>query len=328
MTQVVLHVGQPKAASSSIQRALWDNRAVLAEAGIAYPVGPRKQHGPAVAELMVKSVEVSDFASFTLSPPEVGGWERLCREARSADRAIVSAEMLSLCSSGMARDVVRDLCVDGPPSILVCVRRPSEAVISSFTQVVRVQPTVACETWVRASLRGALMKSHRSVINLHNPLISRTWSEFGAVELVDVDDRAPEDLDGDVISALGLDGVVRTPFLSRRNASPSAARLVAWQRLQSRRPDPAVLKAATVPIDTLSASLPGAGGRFHLTEEVAELVDLAFPTRDETPAAEDARDRLMRRLSDPTAMTHVGMDDKDFNEAVSMCLMDLEARLA
>lgn len=328
MTQVVLHVGQPKAASSSIQRALWDNRSVLAEAGIAYPVGPRKQHGPEVLDLMLKSVEVSTLANFTLSQHEVGGWERLCREVRSADRSIVSAEMLSLCGSGMARAVVRDLCVDGPPSIVVCVRRPSEAVISSFTQVARVQPTVACETWVRASLRQALMRSHCSVINLHNPRITRTWSEFGAIELVDVDDRAPEELDRDVISALRLNGVVRTPFLSRHNASPSAARLVAWQRLQSRRPDPVVLKAATVPIDSLSASLPAAGGRFRLTGEVAELVDLAFPTRNETPATDDAREGLMRRLSDPTAMTHVGMDEQGFAEAVSMCLMDFEARLA
>jgi hypothetical protein len=78
----------------------------------------------------------------------------------------------------------------------------------------------------------------------------------------------------------------------------------------------------------LSASLPGAGGRFHLTEEVAELVDLAFPTREEIPEADDARARLVGRLADPTAITHVGMDDTDFAEVVSMCLVDFEARLA
>lgn len=331
---LVIHIGQPKAASTSIQRALWVNRDQLRAAGVVYPAVAREQNEPQVMDLVWPYFEDRQEKWRRLLERQhlnriPGGWADLCREVSQSPHAIVSAEVLSLCDARLASRVVSDLAGDQRPRILLCVRQPSAALPSSYAQLAQVQPTVGFETWLRSTLHFALLGDdvfRARMPSLANPSLHDAWGPVADVHEAHLSDSR-EQFEADVLRILGIEELVSRPFLPRINVSPSAARVVAWQRLLPQRPPWRVLRDA-IRRDDLSESLPNRGGRFSLQQEAALLVDEAFPTRAEAFAgAASAKQALSERLRDAAPVSDVGMPADAFEHAVQACLADFRGRL-
>ncbi len=330
---LVLHIGQPKVASTAIQAALWTHRELLASHGIAYPVRMGEQHAAQVADLIWPQLQAGagpwrTYFRAVPTPRLAGGWQLLCDDVRRAPNAIVSAEMLSLFGPRLAAGAVADLGGGEPPTILLCVRRPTAWLVSAYGQIVRVQPTVGFETWLRATLRTNLDGGWGTSSGLHNPHLRRVWSSVGTVHEVSLDGDSLR-FEEEVLEVLGISEIVNRPFLSRENVGLSAARLVAWQRLLAQRPDRSVLRTVTKPVDELAARLPGGGGRFAVVPAVADLIDRAFATDDgDGDSVEVARQELECRLHMPDPLTDVTLPEEVFAHAVTRCLEQMRTLLA
>jgi hypothetical protein len=311
---VVMHIGQPKAASTSLQHALWSHRDLLGRAGISYLPRRGEQHGPQVIDFLWPHLSAvrAQWGTFMGRQSRVpGGWSRLCEDVAHARASIVSAEYLTMCTARQARVVVSDLCGSGDrPVIVLCVRAPSGALPSAYSQTARVQLTVGFETWVRAAVRQSLLpvsgRPGALLANLVNPDLVSVWEPLGTLRQVQVEAPAFEET---VLQALGIADIVPRPFLARRNVSPSAACLIAWQRVlgQARGTD-----LPRFP-DRRVAEFADDGSRFRLRPDVAGLVDAAFPTAAGDVA--ESRRQLLDRLQDPSPMTRLVAGD-DFEESV------------
>lgn len=323
---LILHIGPHKTASTAIQNALYASRPTLAKAGISYPVRHRRQHGAQIVDFLRQHLTDSprDLALRDIVSGQehvVGGWRQLRDDVNSAQSAIISAEVLAICTPALAQKLTDELS-DTDRRVLVCLRRPSLAIPSLYAEAVKWRRMLSFEQWTRASLQIAL-KDPSVITNLDIPGVVRVWETVGEVRPVHVDDP---NFDTEVVKALGIDGLVTQPFLQRGNERACAARTVAWQRLTSRDRLPYdVFKKATRP-DALVEALPGGGGRLRLRQEVADMVDAAFPLVDGgSPMA--ARHDLEQRLRDPRPLTSVGMPREEFEYAVRMCSHDFLARL-
>lgn len=93
MKKLILHVGYPKAGSTSLQRFMFDNRVALAERGILYPVSPNMK---AINQRNIgHQLELRDRDKHLFEPAgfSFNGLRELAASP-SADTIIVSAEVL------------------------------------------------------------------------------------------------------------------------------------------------------------------------------------------------------------------------------------------
>lgn len=337
MTALTVHIGQPKAASSSLQRALWDGRDKLREAGIAYPVLGTKNHNGSTADFVTtRFPEIlraqPHLAASMRRAREPGSWDWLVAALDEAPRSIISSEYLAALPARLADVAVAELSGGGarPLEVVLVTRRTSRAWPSTYNQLAKDELVLPFESWTRAVLATVLNESGTALL-MHTRVsqIRATWSGLAPVREVSFGSCDIAAFDDAITAALGIGAAVSVPFLGHRNASPSAARLAAWQDYQRRhgRAEPSLLRTATRPGDDVSATLPKGGGRFALTPETAELVDLAYPERDgSAPQMVAARSALARRVREPERLTTTGLDAAEFEESVRVCLADFEMR--
>lgn len=167
--KLCLHIGQPKAASSSIQRALWDRRAPLAAAGVLYPNTPSKNHNSAVADFLLHG-GASGGSRFRQELTDLGVpglWQQLGEDVRAACHVIISSEFLINLTLPWIHRWMDGLGA-GAATILLCVRRVSESLPSSYAQAAKTAPTLAFEPWLRSLFRmvevwQSLLRSGRPV---------------------------------------------------------------------------------------------------------------------------------------------------------------------
>lgn len=102
---VFVHVGLPKTGTTFLQRLLRDNRELLAEHGVRYPV-----RGPAT--MFHGAIEVREaYQTWGFSREQIGGtWEWLCQQARDhAGPTILGHEILAAATRAQVERVATDL---------------------------------------------------------------------------------------------------------------------------------------------------------------------------------------------------------------------------
>ena len=310
---VVLHIGQPKAASSSLQRALWERRKDLAACGILYPDTPSRNHNGVVANFLLSAGVPMNlhFAQELQRISLAGSWTELIRQAREAGQLILSSEWLTIFPPKWIERFVGELGVMNP-DILLCVRQASDSLPSNYSQLAKTARTLGFESWLRASLR---FEGGLGVFPHDIATVQQNWSPFGKVQTVLFQPQAIESFESDVLSILGIH--VSRPFLGRFNTSPSAAMVEAWQKL---------IRAGRVLDASLLRKVPDVGaGRYALRPDVARVVDRAYPMRGVGCQAARAELRVMTLRPEP--LTTTGLSDRDWAESVAVCSAALQAVL-
>jgi len=102
---VYLHVGLPKTGTTFLQRLLRDNRELLAEHGVLYPV-----HGP--ASMFHAAIELRRSHEYWGVDPEriEGTWQGMCEEARAfCGSTIMGHEILAAATKPQIKRVAADL---------------------------------------------------------------------------------------------------------------------------------------------------------------------------------------------------------------------------
>ncbi len=344
MGDLVVHIGQAKASSTSVQRALAANRSRLVESGVNYPGSERDDHAADAARFIVdhdslRSGPRPALARHIRRLAEVGDWDALVQSVARHPLTIISSEIFARFDRTLAEAAVDSLVGNstGDVRIVIIARPASKLLPSLYAQTALDWALPTFETWVRMTLRNLLSTPldaatpDRSAIDAC--WLRATWRGAAPVTVVDLDPPAGSTFDRSVIDALKLTGVVSPPFLEHTNRSPCAARLIAWQQVVRRdgRPDKPDHFGTRPPFEPFADSqLPGAGGRFRLTEPAARVVDVAFPRPSETQHLDSrekslaARDDVDRMIMSRDPLTYVaGVEGEQLAHAVDFCLARL-----
>jgi hypothetical protein len=339
---VVVHVGQPKAASTSLQHALTAEVATLHAAGIAYPLAPgRSNQVSEAADFILGRAALGERAqgrlgaTLTARARERGGWRRLVDAVTASERAIVSAEDLADLSPGLAEVALNDLTGGRPDraTVVIVVRPVSGLLPSMYGQATLADPLPRVDVWARLTLLGMLTATASGGEGrwLDAAWLRGSWASAGEVRCVAYESPTFEP---DLVAALDLDEVIAAPFLGRSNTSVPAAWSLAWQehrRTVGWHDDRTTLIRE---IRAIAADDPVEGGRFALAPQAARLADEAFPLEpgDSAPSLarrQAARDELaqMVRGADPVAVVE-GIEPAELAEAVERCRARLQAAAA
>lgn len=331
---VIVHVGQPKAASSSIQAALAARRDRLAEAGITYPsIRGSRDHNAAAADFILSRHDVmtagSGHAAAVLSERrgEPGGWPMLVADVRASRQAIVSAEDLALLGHSDATRALADLTGGDPAAaaVVVVMRAVSVQLPSQYSQVALGAAVPSFETWARLRLRGLMASGPDSAESWMDPaVLPSTWRAAGEVRVVRLTNTQPERFEAELLAACGVDSVLQPPVLEFTNVRIPAAWVIAWQEHQASRGwggSPVSLITRIRSAAKTGPDLPGAGGRFAVVGDAAALIDAAFP---QAPADEgrsqQARAELGRLVSSGARLTIVeGVTPEELRWSVERC---------
>ncbi len=103
-TRVFFHVGLPKTGTTFIQTVLWENRPALAEQGILYPGGRRREH-------MWSTLVIREHPGLERrNPRAAGAWGRLLEQVEAApDGALITHEFFGAASAEQAKRALADL---------------------------------------------------------------------------------------------------------------------------------------------------------------------------------------------------------------------------
>jgi hypothetical protein len=322
---VAIHIGQPKAASTALQRTLSDARIALAQHDIHYPLRDgATEHIAEFADLLLQWIRPgSDNTRAHARMAHIavpGSWEAL--KARTRDlrgHVLVSDETLCEFSSGAANHVVSSLSEGRPERVaVVVVVRPVHGLLPSiYGQMARDSVLPSFENWLRASLAmrlSARAGAHDEHWSALVPNVVDIWHSTGA-EVRMVPYGTDADFGARLSAALGIARAVPSLQLQRANVSLGAATIAAWQRclraVGVKGFDPhAWARLKRWRKSTEAMAFEAASGRLTLTAEVCELVDAAFPSLSpgalewpEATEVERAKAALRARLADTAPMT-------------------------
>lgn len=320
---VAIHIGQPKAASTSLQHALADARGVLARHDIHYPLRDGAvDHIAEVADLQLRWIrprpDNSRGYSRVANRAVPGSWDELVDRTRALPgHVVVSNEALCDFAPAAARVVVQSLSGGHADKVVVVlvIRPLADLLPSMYAQVARDTVVPAFETWLRATL--ALHLSGRSREHswwLYPAPVVDAWRCAGA-EVRCVPYAGGSSFGATLAGALDIDSVIPDLHLTHANVSPGAAAVTAWQRhLRRSGLDPTLpqVRRAGLRAWMQSPSTEGlrlADTKLALSGNVRHLVADAFPTsaahagdwRNDADV-EAARKRLSTRLADTSTM--------------------------
>lgn len=344
MGQLVLHIGLPKAASTSLQESLAAIRPQLADHGIAYPHTGRPDHHAEAAWFVTKheayGANTSPYVAATIQQLATSAdWDSLRHSVHDWPTTIVSSERFSRFGPTMAAAALASL-TNGHADlarVVIIVRPVSRLLPSLFAQTAMDFPLPSFEAWARLQLRGLLLASTTANNTRNHHLdadgLVATWREVAPVRVVHFDSPTGSDFEADLLDSLMLSEVLSAPFLGHSNRSLCAARILAWQRCLTRagRPDRPGYLGKPLPFLAFDDSmLPGGGGRFELSPEAAVIVDAAFPrpTRTgqvlHTDASEAARSTLGQLIVSAEPLTLVaGVDQDGLSAGIALCMRHL-----
>lgn len=326
---VAIHIGQPKAASTALQRTLSDARVALAQHDIHYPLRDgATEHIAEFADLLLQWIRPGSdntrALARTVHNAVPGSWEAL--KARTRDlrgHVLVSDETLCEFSSGAANHVVSSLSEGRPERVaVVVVVRPAHGLLPSiYGQMARDSVLPSFETWLRASLAmrlnartGAGPRARYEHWSVLVPHVVDVWRSTGA-QVRTVPYGTDADFGARLSAALGIARAIPSLQLQRANVSLGAATIAAWQRCLRafgvKGFDPhAWARLKRWRKSTEAGAFEAASGRLTLTAEVCELVDAAFPSLSpgaldwpEATEVERARAALRARLANTARMT-------------------------
>ena len=175
--QIVIHIGFPKTATSSIQLGLWNNREELARMGYLYP-----ESGVIAGGHHNLSYEMRSNPRFQ---PEVGGLEQLILEiaASELDRVIISSEDFAGIIEPKIRQF-REAFSGASITIVAYLRRQDEFLQSFWAQLVKTgYYTDSFESWLKR--RFFLYHAELDVIHGDYYSVLQPWiNVFGAENVI------------------------------------------------------------------------------------------------------------------------------------------------
>jgi len=225
----LVHIGQMKTGTTSLQYAASSRRKALRELGVCYP-GRKLHHRDEVAALRGPS------ARRWRGTPDIRKWERLLSEVRKVPeaRSFISFELIVESDDAAAQRMVSDL---GPQTyVVLTVRSFASLLPSSWQQYVKNGEVSTFEQWLRKVLRSGLSERPSGSFWERHDLAGQTsrWTAFagqGHVIVVVLDKRRPELLSQAFEGLLGLPSGALVPagedgIQANRGMSPVEAELV------------------------------------------------------------------------------------------------------
>ncbi len=141
--RVVLHIGEPKTGTTSLQQIMWRNRSELAARGVVLPGHHPQDHFRASQDLRGIPKLASDPAgSWT------GEWEILARQAQQAPKvAVISHELFSAADAEQAERAVRSL-RPADVHIVLTVRDIATLLPAEWQETVKHRNTRGFQEWL------------------------------------------------------------------------------------------------------------------------------------------------------------------------------------
>ncbi len=210
--RVYLHIGAAKTGTSYLQQMLWRNEEVLAEQGVFLPLGRRRAHFDAVADL-----RGGIWTDGSLS----ARWEELVTDVKARPGvALVSEELLCGSPPDVIERVLASL-APVPVHVIVAARDIGRQVPAEWQQSLRARSAMTYDEWFRR-LRD---EPDRSFWNTQNPVrVHERWGpglEPGHFHVLTVPQRgAPTTMLWErFCSIFGADPNLATPLDGRQNES-------------------------------------------------------------------------------------------------------------
>jgi hypothetical protein len=346
--RVLLHIGEPKTGTTSLQQIMWRNRSELAARGVVLPGHHPQDHFRASQDLRGIEKLASDPAgSWT------GEWEILARQAQQAQRvAVISHELFSAADAEQAERAVRSLQL-AEVHVALTVRDMATLLPAEWQETVKHRNTRSWEDWLEDVIdRESVSDDRRQwwFWRVHDTLaILELWSRHVPPERVHVITVPPRGSDQRLLwqrfaSLLDVDpgcvdltrarpnaslGMPEIEFLRRLNQALPAEvpdwfymwnvkEAVAHQALAARPADARlVLPAdregwAKEQAEALVAGLSGSG--YDLIGDVDELVPRAPAGPYTSPAAQPS-ERVLDAAVDAAAALVVNQYHKAYPAA-------------
>jgi hypothetical protein len=174
--RIYLHIGEPKTGTTFLQDAMWDNRSWLSSRGILLPGYSHRDHSRASRDLREAPRAASDPAD-----PWTGEWDVLTRQAlRGRQSAVISDELLSVCTAGQADRAVRSL-FPAEVHVVLTVRDFATLLPAEWQEKVKCRGTARWEEWLDRVIDTGSAEDRRRQAwfwNAHDTLaILNAWSQ-------------------------------------------------------------------------------------------------------------------------------------------------------
>jgi hypothetical protein len=220
---VILHIGEPKTGTTSLQQIMWRNRSELAAQGVVLPGHHPQDHFRASQDLRGIEKLASDPAgSWT------GEWEILARQAQQAPRvAVISHELFSAADEEQAERAVTSL-LPAEVHVALTVRDFASLLPAEWQETVKHRNTRSWEDWLEDVIdRESVSEDRRQwwFWRVHDTLaILELWSRHVPAERVHVIMTPPRGSDQRLLwqrfaALLGVDPDTVDPSRARPNAS-------------------------------------------------------------------------------------------------------------
>lgn len=315
-TELTIHIGPPKTASTSLQSTLAANRQRLLRAGVLYPESPghepNQQYAAAVdlAAQTHTSRQLSRFsrALFHESSWYTGAWEALLLATKQHDGPVIwSSEAFTyLDETGVASLAEAVECI---PTRVVVVRRDTrQQLVSAYLESARHDVVPSLEVYVR-TVCGALLDGRPHEFDYLN--LDRLIDQWAAVGTVTIAGDAGDPLRDTLRSSLSIitDGLLAEVGVEHRNQALSPRQIVIWQaHLRHTRPRHyGAMQEVLNQLLNYQFAVPTSGSSTYqtpqLTTEFAAVLEQAF--NSEIPRSEQqiARSRLQAMLNSSEPLT-------------------------
>jgi hypothetical protein len=346
--RVILHIGEPKTGTTSLQQIMWRNRSELAAQGVVLPGHHPQDHFRASQDLRGIQKLASDPAGSW-----AGEWEILARQAQQAPRvAVISHELFSAADEDQAERAVRSL-LPAEVHVAITVRDMATLLPAEWQETIKHRNTRGWEDWLADVIDTESVSDDRRQYwfwRVHDTLaILELWSRHVPAERVHVIMTPPRGSDQRLLwqrfaSLLGVDpdsadtsrarpnaslGIPETEFLRRLNQALPAEvpdwfymwnvkEAVAHTALAARPADARlVLPAeregwAKEQADALVAGLRGSG--YDLIGDLDELLPRPPAEPHSSPASQPA-DRVLDAAVDAAAALVVNQYHKAYPAA-------------
>lgn len=332
-SELTIHIGPPKTATTTIQKALSAARDDLLARGVLYPMGFRNADIHLWAAIDLTRQVGLDFdptpfsrALFDEARLYRGAWADLLHQTLTHDGPVIwsSEGFTYLGDEGV--DALAQAVADIPTRLVLVARPASQVVVSAYVEQARRTVVEPFDTYARSQLSGlARGIRHESDYGDARRLIQR-WAQSGIpIETV----QAIPDLNDDVVrSALAAlaPTLAEHTLPERENVSMSAMGTAAWQA-HLRRTEPRMVGAMSEVLTWFGAAHPAVldsrlGGRLALAPETATLVDTAFDNQTPQEEAVAARSALLEALGAASpivaeAVPGPGMPDEAWAKTVA-----------
>lgn len=231
---VVLHIGQPKTGTTSLQNLLAENRTWLAQHGVEFPdMDGRSAHHRAAADLQVLGGYFASMQDDVMEDKReqfADAWAALLAAvARAEGRVVISSEGLCfLDPAGVAR-ALSDLraVTRGPVRVVISYREVDELLVSYYFERSKYSLQPPFPDYLRTALNDLTSEELGRLSWVSVPRLCSLWERADEVILVRMDTSDSAAMDALVKELVGVRLTAQDK--DRHNVGSSLTGLLAWR---------------------------------------------------------------------------------------------------